>query len=174
MRHTLHPIVSIAALALGLSACKPPPAPPAEPEPAPEPVAEAPEAEPAPEDPSDVRIEGDHLVIDQKIMFAHNSDEILSESNEILDHIAQALANHTELSTLHVIGHTDTSGGHDLNQKLSEKRAAAVVAALQERGVAQTIDSRGVGETEPVCSEDTDACHEQNRRVEFVVEKAAE
>ncbi|MEM9458734.1 MAG: OmpA family protein [Myxococcota bacterium] len=174
MRHTLDAAVAIAALLMGLSACKPAPAAPAEPEPAPEPVAEA-EAEPAPvEDPSDVHIEGDHLTIDQKILFAHNSEEILADSNEILDHIAQALANHTEFSTLHVIGHTDASGGQKLNQDLSERRAAAVVAALRERGVSQTIDSRGAGEAEPVCSEDTDECHERNRRVEFVVEKAAE
>ena len=174
MRHTLDAVVAIAALSMGLSACKPAPAAPAEPEPAPEPVADA-AAEPAPaEDPSDVHIEGDHLVIDQKILFAHNSEEILPDSNGILDHIAQTLANHTELSTVHVIGHTDTSGGHKLNQDLSERRAASVVAALRDRGVAQTIDSRGVGETEPVCSEDTDECHERNRRVEFVIEKAAQ
>ncbi len=34
----------------------------------------------------------------------------------------------------------------------------------------QEIDSRGAGETELECQEDTDECHEKNRRVEFLVE----
>ncbi|MCH9688179.1 MAG: OmpA family protein [Deltaproteobacteria bacterium] len=158
------------ALAMSLMACSAKTPPPAQP-PAPEPVAEAePEAEAAPEDPSDVHIEGDHLTIDQKIHFAVNSDEILEDSNEILDHIATALGNHSEFGTVHVVGHTDASGGADHNQDLSERRAAAVVAALGERGVTQTIDARGAGEAEPVCSEDTDECHERNRRVEFIVQ----
>ncbi|TPV93473.1 MAG: OmpA family protein [Myxococcales bacterium FL481] len=145
-----------------------------EPEPAPAPEAEAEpetvEAPPPAEDPEDVHIVGDHLEIDQKIMFAHDSDEILAESNEILDHIAQALGNHGEFTKMHVIGHTDATGDDAHNQDLSARRAAAVVAALESRGVTQTMDSRGVGKSEPTCSEDTDACHEQNRRVEFVVE----
>lgn len=140
----------------------PPPAP------EPEPVAEAPKKE----DPSDVHIEGDHLTIDKKIHFETDSDHIMDDSSELLDHIAQALNNHTEFSTLHVIGHTDSNGGDEHNQELSEKRAAAVVAALKERGVKQEMDSKGAGETEPACEEDTDECHEQNRRVEFVVVKA--
>lgn len=162
-------VLLVASLAfVGCKKETPPSAAPAEP------VAEAepaPEPEPAAEDPSDVHIEGDHLVIDQKIHFATDSDEILDDSTDILDHIAQALANHTELSTVHVIGHTDSTGDDAHNLDLSERRAASVVAALKERGVTQNIDSRGAGEQEPSCSEDTDACHEQNRRVEFVVEK---
>ena len=163
----------IAAVALvGLFACKPKEEP-APPEPAPEPVAAEPvaeEPEPAAEDPSDVHIEGDHLTIDTMIHFETDKDTILDDSTDILDHIATTLKNHGEIAVLHVVGHTDIAGGHDHNQDLSERRAAAVVAALRERGVEQTVDSRGVGETEPVCEEDTDECHERNRRVEFIVE----
>ncbi len=160
---------------LSIVACKKDTPPPATP--APEPVAEAepapePEPEPAAEDPSDVHIEGDHLTIDKKIHFGTDSDEILDDSTEILDHIAQALANHKELSTVHVVGHTDSTGDDAHNLDLSQRRAAAVVAALRERGVTQTIDDRGAGETEPTCSDKSDECHEKNRRVEFVVEKS--
>lgn len=174
MRKNLEKVVLSGLIAFGLAACsakaevstKDP-----EPEPAPQPVMEPIAAERV-EDPSDVHIEGDHITIDKKIMFASDSDEILPESSEILDHIATALQNHPELATLHVIGHTDASGGDAHNQDLSERRAAAVVKALSERGVTQNIDSKGAGETEPTCSEDTDECHDANRRVEFVVEAA--
>ena len=146
-----------------------------EPEPAPAeaaPVeAEVAEVAPAAEDPSDVHIVGDHIEIDQKILFANDSDEILPESGEILDHLAKTLTNHGEFTTLHVVGHTDSKGDDAHNQELSERRANAVVAALKERGVSQNMDARGAGETELSCTDDTDECHEKNRRVEFVVEK---
>lgn len=145
------------------------PAPVAVAEPAPEPE---PEPEPVAEDPSDVHVEGDHLTIDKKIHFASNSDEILDDSTDILDHIATALTNHTELSTVHVVGHTDATGDDAHNKELSERRANAVVNALKERGVSQTIDARGAGEEELACSEKSDECNEKNRRVEFVVAKS--
>ena len=121
-------------------------------------------------DPPDVHLSGDRITIDDHIRFALDSDEILSESDQLLDHIAQFLGNHPEITSLSLVGHTDESGGHEHNQDLSQRRAAAVQAALEQRGVRQPIDSRGAGETEPLCDEDTDACHAQNRRVEFLVQ----
>ncbi|MEM9861572.1 MAG: OmpA family protein [Myxococcota bacterium] len=148
--------------------------PPVE-EPAPEPVAEpepAPEPEPEPvvAEPEDVHIEGDHLTIDRAIHFETDSDVILGDSFELLDHVATMLQIHEQdVAHLRIIGHTDAAGGHDHNQDLSERRAAAVVRALQERNVPTQLEASGVGETEPVCSEDTDDCHERNRRVEFLI-----
>jgi len=132
---------------------------------------EPPPAEEQPEpEPTDVHIEGDHLTIDRHINFESDSDVILSESNELLDHIATMLSLHqTDIAHLRVIGHTDAAGGHDHNQELSERRAAAVVSALQQRGVTATLDASGDGEATPLCQEDTDECHAQNRRVEFVI-----
>lgn len=136
-------------------------------EPAPEPAP----AEPAiAEDPSDVHIEGDHLVIDGHINFESDSDVIMSDSTELLDHIAQMLSNHgDEIQHLKIIGHTDAAGGHDHNQELSDRRAAAVEQALRDRGVQIELEHSGVGETEPLCQADSDECHAQNRRVEFLI-----
>ena len=168
--------IGLLALAFGAAGCAadakievntpepPAPAPvPAPPPPAPEPVRV--------EDPSDVHIVGDHIEIDHKIHFATDSNVILEDSNEILDHLATALNNHSEFSTLHVIGHTDSTGEHNHNMDLSKRRAAAVVEALEKRGVKQKMDSKGMGETEPLCKDNTPDCHEKNRRVEFLVEK---
>lgn len=122
------------------------------------------------EDPSDVHIEGDHLVIDGHINFETDSDVILEDSNVLLDHIAQLINNHQdEIRHLKIIGHTDAAGGHDHNQELSERRAAAVEQALRDRGVSAELEHSGVGETEPICQEDTDDCHSQNRRVELLI-----
>lgn len=66
-------------------------------------------------------------------------------------------------------GHTDSVGGDDYNQQLSERRAAAVQTALLERGVTSNqITALGKGETFPVASNDNAAGRQQNRRVEMV------
>ncbi len=121
-------------------------------------------------DPDDVHIVGDHIEIDRHINFETDSDVILADSHDLLDHIALFISHHEdEIAHLSIIGHTDAAGGHQHNQDLSERRAHSVLNALQERGVSIELDSHGVGETEPVCEEDTDDCHAQNRRVEFLI-----
>lgn len=134
-----------------------------------------PTAEPAPkaamQDPGDVRIEGDHLVIDRHINFAFDSHEILADSFDLLDHIAGLLKNHPEVKKIHVIGHTDATGTVEHNQELSEKRANSVKEALVARGIPQSIDSTGKGETSPLCTEKSEECDEKNRRVEFLIEQ---
>lgn len=132
-------------------------------------VSEAP-VEEAVADPEDVHIEGDRITFDDHINFASDSDEILSDSDELLDHIALLLSHHTsDIARLRVIGHTDAAGGHEHNQDLSERRAAAVVRALEARGVSAQLESSGAGESEPLCEEDTDECHARNRRVELLI-----
>ena len=153
-------------------------------EPEPEPVAvattgdEAPPPEPEEEepagemeeDPSDVHIEDDHVTIDQQILFVTGSDEISEESSEILQHLATFLYNHPgDIPGLQVIGHTDAVGGDRPNQELSQRRAIAVVSALRDLGVDQPMEAIGRGRSQRLCQEDTDECHERNRRVEFII-----
>ncbi|WP_432222494.1 OmpA family protein [Flavobacterium sp. TMP13] len=67
-----------------------------------------------------------------------------------------------------VEGHTDSDGSNELNQKLSEDRAAAVMNALIERGVnVDNLVSKGYGETQPVATNKTAAGKAQNRRTEI-------
>jgi peptidoglycan-associated lipoprotein len=166
--------ILVLCLITAIVACKPsaPAAPPSEPSETPAAPEPAPAPAPAPAaDPGDVHIVGDHLEIDRFIHFAFDSHQILEDSFDLLDHIAQLLKNHPEIVELHVIGHTDSAGTREYNQRLSERRANAVVEALRTRGVTQTMDAAGKGMTQHLCTEETDACHEKNRRVEFVIEK---
>lgn len=116
-----------------------------------------------------IRIETGQIKFDDHIHFASDSDEILPDSNELLDALAQTMKDHTEITALRVDGHTDSTGDDDHNMELSERRAAAVAAALTARGVRARIESRGLGETSPICQEETDECHQRNRRVELVI-----
>jgi outer membrane protein OmpA-like peptidoglycan-associated protein len=73
-----------------------------------------------------------------------------------------------------VEGHTDSVGGDDFNQRLSEQRAGGVRGYFIDQGVASgSITSQGFGKTQPVASNDTPEGRQQNRRVELVVSGAA-
>ncbi len=66
-------------------------------------------------------------------------------------------------------GHTDSTGSHNYNQELSDRRANAVRMALIDNGVnSSRIDSRGYGEDFPVAGNETAAGRQLNRRVEII------
>ena len=72
---------------------------------------------------------------------------------------------------LTVVGHTDSTGTDAINQPLSENRAKAVAAYLVSQGIpADSVSSEGVGSSQPVASNDTEAGRAQNRRTEIEVD----
>jgi outer membrane protein OmpA-like peptidoglycan-associated protein len=69
-----------------------------------------------------------------------------------------------------VEGYTDSVGGDDYNQKLSENRASAVKDFLISQGVsADNVTSKGFGKNDPVADNSTAQGRAQNRRVNMVV-----
>jgi outer membrane protein OmpA-like peptidoglycan-associated protein len=71
---------------------------------------------------------------------------------------------------LEIEGHTDSTGGDDFNQKLSEQRAATVAEYMVEQGVSrECVTARGFGRGMPVADNSTAAGRQQNRRVEIIV-----
>ena len=73
--------------------------------------------------------------------------------------------------TLVVVGHTDSTGTDAINQPLSENRAKTVAAYLVSQGIpADSVSSEGVGSSQPVASNDTEAGRAQNRRTEIEVD----
>ncbi len=86
-----------------------------------------------------------------------------------IDVVADQLLKNPALD-VRIIGHTDSRGAADYNQRLSERRAEAVARYLQNKGVsARRITSVGQGESHPVADNQTDSGRAQNRRVEFVI-----
>lgn len=119
---------------------------------------------------SQAHLAGNRITLDDHINFETDSAVIAAESDALIADIAMVLTSHSEIATVHVVGHTDSTGDDAHNLELSAARAEAVAASLRENGVTQTIDARGAGETEPLCTDDTDECHATNRRVELMVE----
>jgi len=71
---------------------------------------------------------------------------------------------------IQIVGHTDSSGSDELNQKLSEQRAASVKTYLSGKGIkAGRIVTAGRGETEPIADNATKDGMAKNRRVEFAI-----
>jgi len=97
--------------------------------------------------------------------FAFDSAELTAEDKATLDKVA------ARLQELHFVegvanGHTDSVGDAAYNQKLSERRAQAVVDYLAAKGVAPgRIKAVGYGETKPIADNATEEGRAQNRRV---------
>jgi len=90
-------------------------------------------------------------------------------AREKLAKVAGIISGHPGLR-LDVEGHTDSVGGDDYNQRLSEQRGAAVRDYLTGQGMAtSSVTAKGFGKTQPVASNETAAGRQQNRRVEMVV-----
>ncbi len=103
------------------------------------------------------------------ITFDFDKADIKPESKPQLDQIAKLLTDHSELK-LAISGHTDNQGSADYNQKLSQRRAEAIVAKLTgSYGVtADRLSAQGMGAAAPVASNDTEEGRAKNRRVELV------
>jgi outer membrane protein OmpA-like peptidoglycan-associated protein len=90
-------------------------------------------------------------------------------AREKLAKVAGIISGHPGLR-LDVEGFTDSVGGDDYNQKLSEQRGESVRDYLTAQGVlSASVTSQGFGKNQPVASNDTAAGRQQNRRVELVV-----
>ncbi|HVK63385.1 MAG TPA: OmpA family protein [Polyangium sp.] len=124
-------------------------------------------------DVGEAHFKGDHLEIDHQILFDTDSDHINeAQSQKVLGDLVTLLKAHPELVHLRIEGHTDVRGSAEHNQDLSERRAKAVAQYLNSHGLPNVkIDAKGYGVTKPLCSEDNDACHDKNRRVEFLIVK---
>ncbi|PWG15601.1 DUF7507 domain-containing protein [Salibaculum griseiflavum] len=112
-------------------------------------------------------------VEEDPILFATARAELRPESRELVDELAEILAS-CEDARIEIGGHTDSRGGDDYNQRLSQSRVETVLRALAERGVdSERLVARGYGEREPVADNATAEGRAQNRRVEFRVNDVA-
>lgn len=118
-----------------------------------------------------VTIKGCKLKLAGKIFFKSGSDRIRRVSMRILDNVVQVLKAQPQISRLRVEGHTDASGAAGLNKSLSQARADAVAAYLQRRGIAaDRLQALGLGEEQPISSNESPRGQRRNRRVELIID----
>jgi outer membrane protein OmpA-like peptidoglycan-associated protein len=103
------------------------------------------------------------------VNFDFDKYNIRPDAAPILDEAAKTLKEYGDV-TVSVDGYTDWIGSEEYNQRLSERRAAAVKDYLVGQGVSATrMTARGFGKTNPVASNETAEGRAQNRRVELIV-----
>jgi len=103
------------------------------------------------------------------IEFETGSANIKAASYKLLDQIFES-AVVAEGLKIGVYGHTDNSGSDAVNIPLSEKRADAVKAYLQKKGLAENrMEAKGFGSTKPIADNSSEAGKSKNRRVEIVL-----
>jgi len=113
--------------------------------------------------------EGIKITFDSGILFEIDSSELQSVAKSNIESLAKILNKYPDTNIL-IEGDTDNTGTEEYNQKLSERRAQAVADYQNNLGVAGTrISIVGLGELNPVASNDTDYGREQNRRVEVAI-----
>ncbi len=104
-------------------------------------------------------------VLAKRIYFETGKFKLLAKSNTSLNEVARIL-NENPSFNIDIDGHTDDVGKDDMNQTLSENRAASVKAYFVDKGIAESrITSTGYGETKPLADNKTAAGRAQNRRV---------
>ncbi len=123
----------------------------------------APKPAPVPSEPDActgvVRLEG--------VNFGNDKSDIGSQSAAVLDETVTVLQRCPE-RRVRLNAYTDSSGSDAYNQALSQRRADSVRAYLVEHGVAAgRIEARGLGESNPVASNETPEGRAENRRVEI-------
>lgn len=112
------------------------------------------------------------LTVPAAVLFGFGSAELRSDAETALQQAAALLGQHPG-AQVEVEGHTDSVGSADVNQALSQQRAAVVVDWLVGHGVARArLHAVGYGATRPVASNATDEDRQRNRRVEFVIQDA--
>ena len=109
------------------------------------------------------------LDIPSDISFAVGRSDIQSNFAPVLDRFAEGLRNNPN-TDVRIIGHTDNTGSDAVNNPLSLDRAASTRNYLTGRGNdGRRISIEGMGERQPIATNDTAQGRSRNRRVEIYV-----
>jgi len=103
------------------------------------------------------------------VLFDTGKSDLRSEAREALAKLSGIVLNYPSLR-LGIEGHTDSTGSANLNQTLSENRAAAVRDYLTGQGIdTHSLVAKGFGMSNPVADNGTAQGRQKNRRVEIIV-----
>ena len=106
----------------------------------------------------------------QGIQFLPDGDEILPESEDVLNRASEALQMLASDAMIEIAGHTDSWGDPVSNRDLSLRRAKAVRRYLVSRGAnASVLIATGYGESHPIADNESPDGRLANRRIEFQV-----
>ena len=113
--------------------------------------------------------EGIAITFDNAILFDFGRADLRSQVQSDLRDLAGSLQAYPDHDAV-VVGHTDNVGSDGFNQGLSERRANAVAGFLSANGVSMgRMRTVGMGESQPIASNETAEGRQLNRRVEIAI-----
>jgi OmpA-OmpF porin, OOP family len=145
----------------------PAPVPKPEPKPAPPPPPPAPKPEPKPE--AKPKPVAEKVTFAADVLFDFDKSVIKPEGRSKLDDLSSKMKG-INLEVVIAIGHADSIGSDEYNQRLSVRRAESVKAYLTSKGIEPNrVYTEGKGEKQPVASNKTGDGRAKNRRTEIEV-----
>jgi OOP family OmpA-OmpF porin len=145
----------------------PVPAPAPKPEPKPAPPPPAPKPEPKPE--AKPKPVAEKVTFAADVLFDFDKAVIKPEGRSKLDDLASKVKG-INLEVVIAVGHADSIGSDEYNQRLSLRRAEAVKAYMVSKGIEPNrVYTEGKGEKQPVASNSTADGRAKNRRTEIEV-----
>lgn len=103
--------------------------------------------------------------LESSVYFDFDKSEVRADAAAVLDAQAAALANTS--SAVRLEGNADERGTTEYNMALGERRAQAARDYLVLKGIAaERIETVSFGEEKAVCTEQSEECYQQNRRVD--------
>ena len=113
--------------------------------------------------------EGIKITFESGLLFDVNKSDLQAAARENIESLAKILNKYPDTNIL-VEGDTDNTGSEEYNLKLSERRAGSVVNHLKGLGIpSERISMVGLGESNPIASNETEVGRQQNRRVEVAI-----
>ena len=114
--------------------------------------------------------EGIRLVLgENSVNFDFNKATLTAKAKQNLDKLVPVFKSYAD-TDIKIYGFTDSKGSDDYNLNLSKQRALAVKNYLGSKGlVSGRFTVVGMGEAEPIATNDTDSGRSLNRRVEFAI-----
>ena len=114
--------------------------------------------------------EGIHLVLgENSVNFEFNKATLTITAKQNLDKLVPVFKEYAD-TDIKIYGYTDSKGSESYNLDLSTQRATAVKSYLSGRGLSSgRFAVIGMGEAEPIETNDTDTGRSLNRRVEFAI-----
>lgn len=103
------------------------------------------------------------------VNFDFDSSNLTASAKANLDKLVTVLKNNPD-TNINIYGYTDSKGADAYNLSLSQRRANAVKTYFSSNGISSSrLFVEGMGEANPVASNETEAGRAQNRRVEFAI-----
>ncbi|MCW8962203.1 MAG: OmpA family protein [Gammaproteobacteria bacterium] len=119
----------------------------------------------------------EEVMIAAAILFDFDSDVLSDDGKLVIDERIARFSGYKKTNIdIKVIGHTDSTGPEAYNQKLSERRAQSVASYIEQmkQSPDANVEATGMGESQPMASNDTREGRAANRRVKILVTGTAQ